>query len=1071
MNINIGNIQKLCPQIIYMRGELYYLGGHVFDFEVLEQNHSLFTTCRSYVASEQFDDYLTYFNVDKKDNYLTGRCTCAYFQQNNTVCKHLVAAYLFYINEMKLEEDNDSQIDKVIEMYNIFNRAERRRIALELDITFIYDEIGKLPSLEMKIGIDKLYVIREYRRFFNAIHNGITLEFGKKFVMDLKEQYFNKGDSTIINVLNDLYLAADQGYGAFNSNAFFSGKTVKLLNTQFKQIIEALKDRTFNMKILGKEYCNVAIVDEPIEVNFYVKEENEELQISLEDIPFSLNPTNDYFFFKGNIYRGNEEFSNKYMPILYGITDNEDKIIKVDKKEKSKFASKVLPLLKQVGRVELEEKLQEEIIEGKLKVQFYFDKEKNYVTLTLKFNYDIDVINPLEESKNETKEEILLVRDIKKEEEIKALLKEMGFIEDNIRYVLKDEMDILTLQKEGLERLVKVGEVYYSEDFKNIKIYSSSSYSSRISLTEGGLLEFDFKIGDLSREDMVNALKAMRQGKKYYRASDKGFIMLEEEPLIELNTMLDKMNIPLEKLLKGKLNIQKYYSMYLDDKFINSMEEGDIVTNTKYRELISSFKNIKTTDIKLPERLNCTLRKYQEMGYKWLKTLRTYGLGGVLADEMGLGKTIQTIALILAEKEEGKDKPSIVICPTSLIYNWKDEMEKFAPALKVLILYGNKRKREELIGDLLEYDVIITSYPIIRRDIEDLREVDFNLCIIDEAQSIKNYFSQNAQAVKELRADCRFALTGTPIENSLMELWSIFDFVMPGFLLGAASFRECYELPITKDNDKEALRDLTKKVSPFILRRKKKEVLKELPPKIEKKLIVELTEEQKKLYSAYVEQFKKNIEVEIEEKGLNKSKIVVLAALTRLRQLCCDPSTFIENYEGGSGKLDMLYEVLDGCIEEGHKILLFSQFTSVLKNIRSGLETKGVSYMYLDGSVKSQERMAMVNEFNNGDAKVFLISLKAGGAGLNLTSADVVIHFDPWWNPAVEDQATDRAHRIGQENTVEVIKLVSKGTIEEKIYKLQEKKKEIINSIMEEETIGESLISSMTVEEIKELFT
>lgn len=1071
MNLDRGNIQKLCPQIIYMRGELYYLGGHVFDFEVIEQNHSLFTTCRSYVASEQFDDYLTYFNVDKNNNYITGRCTCAYFQQNNTVCKHLVAAYLYYVNEMKIEEEQESQIDKIIDMYNTFNVTEKKRVAVDLDITFNYEEIGKLPSLEMKIGIGKLYVIREYRRFLNAVSNGSSLEFGKNYVLDLSEQYFSEEDMSIINILNDFYLASDTGYGSFNSNAFFSGKTVKLLNTQFKQIMEALKDRSFKIKIMGQEYSNVVVLNESIEVNFKVKEKDEELEISLEDIPFSLNPSNDYFFYKGNVYRGNEEFNNKYMPILYSIIDNDDRVIKVDKKEKSKFASKVLPLLKQVGRVELEDKLQEEIIEGHCRPQLYFDKESNYVTLTLKYNYDIDIINPLDDRNKEDNSEVLLVRDIKKEDEIKALLVNMGFVADNSRYILKDEMDILMLQKEGLERLVELGEVYYSEDFKNIKIYSSSSYSSRISLTDGDLLEFEFQIGDLSKEDMVNALKAMRQGKRYYRASDKGFVMLEEEPLVELNTMLDKMNIPLDKLLNNKLNIQKYYSMYLDDKFVKSMEDGDIVTNNKYRELISSFKSIKSSDLILPQELSCKLRKYQEIGYRWLKTLRTYGLGGILADEMGLGKTIQTIALILSEKEEGKTKPSIVVCPTSLIYNWKDEIEKFAPDLRVLILYGNKKRREELLGELKDFDVIVTSYPIVRRDIEELKDIDFNLCIIDEAQSIKNYYSQNAQSVKELKTDCRFALTGTPIENSIIELWSIFDFVMPGFLLGASAFRECYEYPIIKDNDEDALMDLKKKVSPFILRRKKKEVLKELPPKIEKKLIVELTEEQKKLYTAYVDQFKKDIEVEIEAKGLNKSKMIVLAALTRLRQLCCDPSTFIDNYEGGSGKLDMLYEVLDGCIEEGHKVLLFSQFTSVLKNIRKGFEDKGISYMYLDGSVKSEERMDMVKEFNSGDSSVFLISLKAGGSGLNLTSADVVIHFDPWWNPAVEDQATDRAHRIGQESTVEVIKLVSKGTIEEKIYKLQEKKKEIINSIMEEEAIGESLISSMTLDEIRELFS
>jgi SNF2 family DNA or RNA helicase len=635
--------------------------------------------------------------------------------------------------------------------------------------------------------------------------------------------------------------------------------------------------------------------------------------------------------------------------------------------------------------------------------------------------------------------------------------------------MMKDEERILELQKNGLEELRKYGEVYYSEDFKNIRIYNVSSYRSTVKINDEDMLEFSFEMDDMPKEDIVNALKALESGKKYYLASNKGFVLLQEEPLRNLRDMLDNLDISVDELAKDKITLNKYNSLYLQDKFLNSLDnDTSVIQNEQYKNMISSIKQVASNNYVIPKELDCNLRKYQDIGFKWLKTLKDYGFGGILADEMGLGKTIQTIAFLLSERN---DLPSLVVCPTSLIYNWKEEMEKFSPSLNTMILYGSKDQREELLDDLNGVDVIITSYSIVRRDIDRLNKLRFNICVIDEAQNIKNLSSLNAKTVKEIRAINRLALTGTPIENSLSELWSIFDFVMPGYLFSNSKFKEKYETLITKDNNKDALIDLNKKVSPFILRRKKKDVLKELPDKIDKKLIIDLTKEQKRLYATYVNLFKKEIEDDIQDKGLNKSKIKILSALTRLRQICCDPSTFINDYKGDSGKLNMLYEVLDGCISEGHKVLVFSQFTSVLKNIARDLRGMDIQYMYLDGAVKSQERMNMVKQFNEGDKRVFLISLKAGGAGLNLTSADVVIHFDPWWNPAVEDQATDRAHRIGQKKTVEVIKLISKGTIEEKIYKLQEKKKEIINSVMEEDAIGSSVISSMSVEDIKELFS
>ncbi|MCH1969639.1 DEAD/DEAH box helicase [Romboutsia hominis] len=446
-------------------------------------------------------------------------------------------------------------------------------------------------------------------------------------------------------------------------------------------------------------------------------------------------------------------------------------------------------------------------------------------------------------------------------------------------------------------------------------------------------------------------------------------------------------------------------------------------------------------------------------GYKWLNTLNHYEFGGILADEMGLGKTIQTISFLLSKE----NKKSLIITPTSLVHNWKDEIENFAPSMKVLIMHGDKNQRIKLFKEISEVDVVLTTYSTLRNDFEYYEKMYFDYLVIDEAQNIKNPFAKNTECVKNINAGVKFALTGTPIENNLIELWSIFDFLMPGYLFNRRSFEEKF---IKGDN--KNIDELKKMINPFILRRLKKDVLEELPEKIEKKFFVEMNKPQKKAYTALVNDINKKRENE----EFKQDKITIFSYLTKLRQLCLDPSILIEDYSGGSSKIDVCLELIKENINEGHKILLFSQFTSVLKNLGDRLDKENINYSYLDGSTSANKRINLVNEFNEGDKnKVFLISLKAGGTGLNLTSADIVIHFDPWWNPAIEDQATDRAHRFGQKNVVEVIKLIAKGTIEEKIIKLQDDKKDLIENIISGDMNNSSLLSSLREEDINELFS
>lgn len=451
--------------------------------------------------------------------------------------------------------------------------------------------------------------------------------------------------------------------------------------------------------------------------------------------------------------------------------------------------------------------------------------------------------------------------------------------------------------------------------------------------------------------------------------------------------------------------------------------------------------------------------------------LDQYKLGGILADDMGLGKTLQMLAVVLKYIEDNKNpKPNIVVCPSSLTLNWDNEIKKFAPTLKTLVIHGNASEREEQIKTINKYNIVITSYDLLKRDIDIYKQMnyEFKYIIADEAQYIKNNNTQNARAIKKINAETRYALTGTPIENSLSELWSIFDFIMPGYLFSYKKFKELYEIPITKDNDENCMKKLKMLIEPFILRRIKKEVLTELPDKTITVLNNEMQDEQLKIYASYIARAKKEVENEISENGFEKSQIKILALLMRLRQICCHPSLFLDNYTGESSKLNQCIEVIKDAVHAGHKILLFSGYTSMFDIIEKELKKENMKYFKLTGQTKVGERIKLVEEFNeNDDVKIFLISLKAGGTGLNLIGADMVIHYDPWWNLSAENQATDRTYRIGQKRNVQVYKLITKNSIEEKIYKLQQKKAKLADDLL---STDQTFVSQLSKEDIMSLF-
>ncbi|HBC84191.1 MAG TPA: helicase, partial [Clostridiales bacterium] len=550
------------------------------------------------------------------------------------------------------------------------------------------------------------------------------------------------------------------------------------------------------------------------------------------------------------------------------------------------------------------------------------------------------------------------------------------------------------------------------------------------------------------------------------------FIELENNEDLEfMNNITESLDIDYKELEKGTLKLPIYRSLYLD-KLLENLKNVNVNKDEQYKKIIKDIDiDELNDDILVPKSLNANLRLYQKIGFKWLKSLDEYNLGGILADDMGLGKTVQLLALILDYKENNKDtKPTIVVTPSSLTLNWQSEISKFTSNLKVQVIHGNVEDREKQINEINNYDVIITSYDLLKRDIDlyKKKNIEFQYIIADEAQYIKNNNTKNSKAIKEINAKTRFALTGTPIENSLSELWSIFDFIMPGYLFSYRKFKQIYELPIIKENDVFITNRLKKLISPFILRRIKKDVLTELPDKTITVLNNEMSGEQLDVYMSYLAQAKQEVLVEIKNRGFEASQMKILALLMRLRQICCHPSLFIENYEGESSKLNQCMQITKDAIEGGHKILLFSGYTSMFNILEQELKKERIEYFKLTGQTKVPERIKLVDEFNQNDnIKVFLISLKAGGTGLNLTGADMVIHYDPWWNISAENQATDRTYRIGQKKNVQVYKLITKNSIEERIYELQQKKEKLIDNML---STKETFVNKLSKEEIMELF-
>lgn len=947
---------------------------------------------------------------------------------------------------------------------------------LKIEPKIIYDTFNKTLKAEFKIGDSQLYRIKSLPEFFERMLNNEQYKYGPNLEFVHCKNVFREEDQTLLNFIlkyAEIIKYANETVGSYGKYMrTMSNEYITISNTGLDEIFEVLKGKKVLLKKDALEE-NIIFEDNNPEIKFIVEQEengNYMITPNIDIFGYDILKGSSYIYMLTNkaLYRCNKEFEENTIKLLNIYRENYSNKIRFKKEEFSDFCSCIYPKLKeQISLNKIDEVLVSKYVPQELFIKIYLDyDENNYITADIKFVYGDTEFNPLKE------ENIVVARDIAKENEYLDIFVNTGFMLDknNSRLILVDEEKIYNFLSYQIEEYMQKFEVLATDNFKKKEIHKLKISGVGVKI-ENNLLKIDLSKLDFDVKELKKIMSKYILKKKYHRLKDGSFLDLEENDNMNfISSLFEDREIEYNELEEGKIELPISRSMYLD-KILQKIGTN-ITKNDEYKKMINEVSNKEIDEnIEVPKELNVELRNYQITGFKWLKILDNYNFGGILADDMGLGKTIQLLAVIQKYLEqEKKAKPSIVVCPSSLSLNWKSEINKFTPNIKTLVIQGSTEERKKQIQDIEKYNLIITSYDLLKRDIQEYKNLNykFKYIIADEAQYIKNSNTQNSRAIKEITADTRYALTGTPIENSLSELWSIFDFIMPGYLYTYKKFKEQYEMPIIKENDQWALEKLKMLIEPFIMRRTKKEVLTELPDKTISILNNEMQGEQLKIYMSYMANVKKEVRQEIQANGFEKSQIKILALLMRLRQICCHPSLFISNYKGESSKLKQCIQLLKDAILSGHKILLFSGYSSMLEIIEKELKKENIKHFKLTGSTKVGDRIKLVEEFNNNDdIKVFLISLKAGGTGLNLIGADMVIHYDPWWNLSAENQATDRTYRIGQKRNVQVYKLITKDSIEERIYELQEKKANLAKTMLSTET---TFVNKLTKDDIMKLF-
>ena len=1048
-------------------------------------------------------EHETQVSIDEDESQIVGSlCSCSDFYQSEGLCCHCVAILLKYISRRHIQisfpAKKQNRIGQtLIESYihqssgtHYPAEAAETKVLIELE-PILHKQYHKL-SVDFKIGTGKKYVIKDLLEFARLIRQGELFQYGKNLKFFHEPEAFTTESRNMLAFIMQRIEEYEYHFHCVQDSTY-RFQTMKAL--RYLPLSPTAVDMFLNMMIghtlqfdLDDHIRPIYVTDGDPELTLELKaEDSDTYHLTIEDC-LILSGARTFWILKDKIlYRCSEAFKKDMQPYLTELNRQKVREITLSEKQLRPFYGSVLKHLEAHTDFHTEGVDLTDYEPPEAHFSIYLDNPaENIISCTAYARYGEETFSlatPIscEDGFRDAAMENRILTAIQTYFQPAAVSgNEDSPVADADFIISHDDQAAFLFLEQGLPHFYELAEVFISSNMKRIRILSAPRTAVGVSVSNGRL-EIDIHSDSLPYEELAGILNSYRRRQKYYKLKSGEFLKLENNSLSVLSELADGLRLSEQAIRGGRISVPLYRASYIDAVLTSHNSDIQSHRDRYFKSLIRDMKSVADSDYEVPDAMKPILRDYQKTGYRWLCTIAQLGFGGILADDMGLGKTLQIITLLEHARLEAISKTvdltdtashtacpppvSLIVCPSSLVYNWDSEIEHFAPNLKTLLITGTAQERQELLTHYADYDVLITSYDMLKRDIASYDNLHFHYQIIDEAQYIKNHRTQAARSVCSIHSVTRFALTGTPIENRLSELWSIFEYLMPGFLYPYAYFRSELEQPIVENKDQIAATRLQQLVRPFIMRRLKTDVLKELPDKLEHAVYAQMTDEQNKLYTANTLKLQKDLEQQ-SDSMFKTSKIQILAELTKLRQLCCDPSLIYQNYHGGSAKLDTCIQLIENAMAGGHKILLFSQFTSMLDVIERRLKAERILYYRLDGSTKSEQRTRLVNAFNENKIPVFLISLKAGGTGLNLTGADIVIHYDPWWNAAAQNQATDRAHRIGQTHTVTVYKLIARHTIEEKILELQENKKALSDQILSEEGVT---ASQLTKEELLKL--
>lgn len=1093
------DLKNQCSNTFYQRGNDLFRMGFVESISIQpNEDMDQLVTVRAKVQGSSRNHYEIKLQIDEEMGILDDyTCTCPAYYSYDSMCKHCIATALAYIAKRDRMERYDRNLRNDAEYREPMQTVPARQALLSGNAPWqakhsrliqYYDKRSRLsltqnglsgkvelvPELAVRyneilvsfrIGADKKYVLKSIPDLVYAAENSTEITYGKQLSFVPVMESFTPPSRRLLRFLTaektgEARGAYYGGYYAYSAPAA-DKRFISLKQSNMDAFMEAVRELPLQVCFQEQQAAQWRLKD-------YREDECKGI-LSVSGFPggallkgqipyVSAGIRFFYLWTDGSIYRVSREEKEELLAFYQNIGSSGNIQMTIVSEELPVFCRELLPFLEDNFQLTKENFNEELYLPPKPEFEIYLDSpEKDMITCRLfavygENKYDVYANMSGRAMRDEAAE-------IRMGQAVAEYFQTYDAI--NHRMILdKTEDGLYEFLTVSIGELRNLAQIYISETIRGMQVYAAPKVTVGISLS-GDLLEFSMDVeGEkeeagtgvpsgitFTKEQLAEILSRYDRKRKYFRLRDGMFVNMEGSDLETLSRIRETLQLTEKELKSGSVLLPKFRALYLDNELKQNIGLH-AVKDKSFRSLIRSMKTIEDNDFELPDFLRNILREYQKQGFLWIKTLKTNGFGGILADEMGLGKTLQVIAFLLSEQEEGEERESLIVCPASLVYNWKTEFERFAPGMCAVTVAGTAKERAGLIEAEGKARVLITSYDLLKRDNAVYKKKKFACQIIDEAQYIKNHATHAAKAVKEVQAGFKLALTGTPIENRLSELWSIFDYLMPGFLYGYQRFREEWESPIVQQSDQDVTDRLRKMISPFILRRLKRDVLKDLPEKLEETMVARLTGEQEELYAAHVQRIRMMLEDKTEAE-FNSGRLQILAELTKLRQICCDPALLLEGYEGGAAKLELCLDILKNALDGGHKVLIFSQFTTMLQRIQERLKENDIEYYSLTGVVPKESRARMVENFNKDKVPVFCISLKAGGTGLNLTAADVVIHYDPWWNISVQNQATDRAHRIGQKQVVNVYKLIAQNTIEEKILKLQEKK-----SALAEEMLG-----------------